>query len=223
MPDQLSPDQLSPEYMPDQLSPEYMPDQLSPNQLSPENMGLFTPQTPEGTPPPSKGGAYLFNNPYMNETFHNLSGGQKAQILQIPLEQRENVMNEIMRKGAMLQNPLTNPLTNAFNVLPPDKKMIALQGGYSSMAKEFNNLAKQIPDSLVTINKPVPMAITLAQQLPLFAVEQKGGKNTSSDTNDTSSSDTSNDTSSSSTNDTSSSDSSANSGKDGGIRIVNLT
>ena len=86
------------------------------------------------------------------------------------------------------------------------------------MAKEFNNLAKQIPDSLVTINKPVPMAITLAQQLPLFAVEQKGG--TSSSTNDTSSSTSSNTSSSDTSSDTSSSD---NNSSKGGTRIVNLT
>jgi hypothetical protein len=144
----------------------------------------------------------------MNETFNNLSGELQSQILQIPVDQRENVMNEIMRKGGMRQhsleipseNPLEKPLNNAFKALPPMNQVIALQGGYSSMAKEFNNLAKQIPDTLVTINKPIPITEQLAQQLPLFAVEQKGGTSTesSNDSNDNNS--TSNNTSNSSSN-----------------------
>ena len=192
------------EYTPEQPSPEYMPDS-SPLNSPPENNSpdsinslefdssnslesnvVFSPHTPEDSPPSQLGGAaHIFNDPYMNETFNNLSGGQKAQILQIPFAQRGNVMNEIMRKvgimGNPLNNPLQNPLNNAFDALPQNKQIVALQGGYSSMAKEFNSLAKQIPDSLVTINKPIPMALKLAQQLPLFAVEQKGGSTNDSD------------------------------------------
>ena len=122
-----------------------------------------------------------------------------------------------------LQTPLQNPLTNAFNVLPPDKKMIALQGGYSSMAKEFNHLAKQIPDSLVTFNNPVPMSVKLAQQLPLFAVEQNGGKNTNSDTSSsTNSSNSSSDTSSSTSSSTNSSSSSDIDKNSGGTKIIRM-
>jgi hypothetical protein len=126
----------------------------------------------------------------MNETFNNLSGEQQSQILQIPEGQRENVMNEIMRKGGIIQpnlekpleNSLENPLNNAFKALPQMNQVIALQGGYNSMAKEFNNLAKQIPDTFETIKKPIPITEQLAQQLPLFAVEQKGGTTTSTET-----------------------------------------
>ena len=233
------------EYTPEQPSPEYMPEPNSSpdnsiNSLeldssvnsSPENNRVFSPHTPEDSPPSQLGGgAYIFNDSYMNDAFKNLSGGQQAQILQIPVEQRGNVMNEIMRKVGMMQNPLQtplqtplqNPLTNAFNVLPPDKKMIALQGGYSSMAKEFNHLAKQIPDSLVTFNNPVPMSVKLAQQLPLFAVEQNGGKNTNSDTSSsTNSSNSSSDTSSSTSSSTNSSSSSDIDKNSGGTKIIRM-
>ena len=63
---------------------------------SPENNRVFSPHTPEDSPPSQLGGgAYIFNDSYMNDAFKNLSGGQQAQILQIPVEQRGNVMNEI--------------------------------------------------------------------------------------------------------------------------------
>jgi hypothetical protein len=186
---EYTPEQPSPQYMPDQSSssPQYMLDQSS---SSPQYISDFTPNTPEGSPPPSKGGANIFNDSFMNETFNNLSGEQQSQILQIPEGQRENVMNEIMRKGGIIQpnlekpleNSLENPLNNAFKALPQMNQVIALQGGYNSMAKEFNNLAKQIPDTLVTIKKPIPITEQLAQQLPLFAVEQKGGTTTSTET-----------------------------------------
>jgi hypothetical protein len=116
----------------------------------------------------------------MNEAFNQLGGEHQAKILQLPQVERGRVMSEIMRRsqngGTSETNSVTinNPLKEAFEALPTDKQFVALQGGYSSMAKEFNNLAKTTQDALVTIKTPIPMSQTLAEQFPLL-FEQKGG------------------------------------------------
>jgi len=187
----------------------------------------FLPQTPEGTPPivpdinsqgtplselgtpPSRGGANIFpNDPIMNEAFNNLGGAQQAQILQLPPQQRGGVMAEIMRRtarqtgGMNYSNKPNDPLVGAFDVLPLDKKLVALQGGYNSMAKQFGGLANRVNHTTIKITKPVSMSEQLAGKYPLLAVEQKGGDKKTTDNS------TSNDTTTSS-NDTSSSTSSS--------------
>jgi hypothetical protein len=144
----------------------------------------FLVKTPEGSPE-IKGGSKIFNDPYMNEAFNQLGGEHQSKILQLPQVERGRVMSEIMRRsqndGTSESNSLTiNPLKEAFDALPTDKQFVALQGGYSSMAKEFNNLAKTTPDALVTIKTPIPMSQTLAEQFPLL-FEQKGGNKTLSE------------------------------------------
>jgi DNA-directed RNA polymerase II subunit RPB2 len=144
----------------------------------------FLVNTPEGSPE-IKGGSKIFNDPYMNEAFNQLDEEHQSKILQLPQVERGRVMSEIMRRsqngGTSESNSLTiNPLKEAFDALPTDKQFVALQGGYSSMAKEFNNLAKTTPDALVTIKTPIPMSQTLAEQFPLL-FEQKGGNNTLSE------------------------------------------
>ena len=75
------------------------------------------------------------------------------------------------------QSVVNEPLKKAFSALPTDKQLVALQGGYNSMAKEFNNLSKITPDPLVTIVKPVPMSQQLADKYPLLAVDTNKLKN----------------------------------------------
>jgi hypothetical protein len=63
------------------------------------------------------------------------------------------------------------------------------------MAKEFNSLAKHVPETLTTFKRPVPVSVELANKFPLLAVEGGNNKNTSSSTksdNETSSSSSTN-------------------------------
>jgi len=150
-----------------------------------KNKTGFSVNTPEGSPE-MKGGktniANIFDDPYKNKEFSKLTNDLQSQILQLPDEQRGGVMNEIIRKSYEKKKEESDPLKDAFNALPPSQQVVALQGGYSSMAKELNNLAKTIPDPMVTIIKPKSMTEILTNQFPeLGVVEQKGGNTSSSD------------------------------------------
>ena len=128
----------------------------------------------------------------MNAAFNRLSGSSQAQILQLPVGQRYIVMKQIMERSATNKdndndNILTggnnnnndnDPLGGAFKALPVDKQFVALQGGYTSMAKDFNNLSKKIPDTFTQIIRPISMTEQIAEKYPFFAV---GGKNKTSD------------------------------------------
>lgn len=68
-------------------------------------------------------------------------------------------------------------LSPYFERLPLDKQFIALQNGYNSMSKEFSNLARVAPDSLITIKKPLSIQEQFNNQFPLLSVnDQKGGE-----------------------------------------------
>ena len=155
-----------------------------------------------------------------------LGGSSQAQILQMDPEKRHIVMREIMRKSAASSQSAgsnineqtqsggegarsgSGALQEYFGALPVQKQLSALQDGYKSMSTEFNKLSKSVPDPLITIKRPISMQAQLAGQLPLIAVEQKGGdsnENKSSDT--TASSDTSSDNNSSTSTSTSTSSS----------------
>ncbi len=141
--------------------------------------------TPEGTPPPLSGGANIFpNNPEMNDAFNRLKGETQAKILQMPSEQRYNVMGQIMARTSQQQQQQMGgnglgggKLSPYFERLPLDKQFIALQNGYNSMSKEFSNLARVAPDSLITIKKPLSIQEQFNNQFPLLSVnDQKGGE-----------------------------------------------
>jgi len=160
----------------------------------------FSPNTPEG----SLGGANIFNDPILDGEFNKLGGAHQAEILQLDAGKRRQIMGEIIRRSQMgSQTSTTNvvpALNQAFDKLPLHNKMLALQGGYNSIAKEFGGLAKHIPEVTTTISRPVPISVQLAGKFPLLAVEDGSNKYNSSSTKslDTSSSstDTSLDTSS---------------------------
>jgi hypothetical protein len=150
-----------------------------------KNKTGFSVNTPEGSPE-MKGGktniANIFDDPYKNKKFSKLSNDLQSQILQLPEEQRGGVMNEIIRKSYEKREEESDPLKEAFNALHPSQQVVALQEGYNSMAKELNNLAKKIPDPMVTIIKPKSMTEILTNHFPeLGVVEQKGGHASSSE------------------------------------------
>jgi len=43
------------------------------------------------------------------------------------------------------------------------------------MAKEFNNLAKIVPDPLISVKTPQSITQKINEEFPLLAVQQKGG------------------------------------------------
>jgi hypothetical protein len=151
-------------------------------QIVKNNTG-FSVNTPEGSPEMRGGNnvANIFNDPYMNEAFGKLTKNLQSQILQLPYEERGDVMNEIIRKSMSYENEKNDPLKEAFEKLPTYEQVIALQRGYSSMANTFNNLTKKIPDPTVTIIKPETMTEKLTNQFPELVFVEKTGGNTSSD------------------------------------------
>ena len=137
----------------------------------------------------------------MNASFNMLSGPSQAKILQMEGGQRKIIMGQIMRQSArqsggnaiientIQQNQTATPLAPYFEALPVQKQLTALHGGYNSMSKEFNNLAKSVSDEKITIIKPQSVQEQLVGKLPLLSVEQKGGESsTITSTNESSSS-----------------------------------
>ena len=124
----------------------------------------------------------------MNATFNMLSGPSQAKILQMEGGQRKIIMGQIMRQSArqsggnsiidntIQQNQTATPLAPYFEALPVQKQLTALHGGYNSMSKEFNNLAKSVGEEKITITKPQSVQEQLVGKLPLLSVEQKGGE-----------------------------------------------
>jgi hypothetical protein len=184
------------------------------------------------TPPsPSKGGSVnIFpEDPNMNSAFNMLSGSSQAKILQMEGGQRRIVMGQIIRQSArqsggnaiigntIQQNQSSNrPLVPYFEALPVQKQLTALQGGYNSMSKEFNTLAKSVHNEKLTITKPKTVQEQLAGKLPLLSVDQKGG-NTESSPSETSLS-----TSSGTSSDNTTSESSSSSSSDSSIRKISF-
>jgi DNA-directed RNA polymerase II subunit RPB2 len=175
-------------------TPESQETQESSLPYAPDSAILETPDSvpyaPDTTPDAipqiqnteQKGGSNVFSNPYMNEVFNKLDGSQQGQILQLDPQQREIVMNEIIRRSQKptmeqqqqeKEEQTQNPLKEAFEALPMDKQFVALQGGYTSMAKEFNQLAKVTPDPLVTIKREPPISQKIADEFPIFAVDKR--------------------------------------------------
>jgi hypothetical protein len=166
--------------------------------------------------------ANVFDEPELNNAFNNLDGQRQSQILQLPKEQRVNVMREIIRRsqrgGIGRVESTTNPLTKAFNVLPSEKQVIALEEGYNSMAKEFNKLARQIPESFTTVTKPELFSDTFIKKFPLLAPEQKGGQTSSEDNNNAINPSTDNN----SENNNSSSSNNNNNNNNSGIKTIKI-
>jgi hypothetical protein len=147
----------------------------SPDGSPPQRM--IGPRTPEGTPPSRGEGAIIFNNSLLDSKFNELSGEQQARILGLPHTQREGVMSEIMKRSMQggSNNVLNNePLNDLFGRLPVHNQMVALQGGYKSMADELKTLGGQVPKSLTTVRTPIPVSVELSNKFPLLAVDQKG-------------------------------------------------
>jgi hypothetical protein len=181
------------------------------------------------------------NDPNMNAAFNMLEGESQAQILQMPQDQRGVVMGQIMLKSArqsqsQSQSPTQpqrqyqmqtgvnayennsdmSPLIPYFTKLPLEKQAQALHGGYSSMSKEFNNLAKKVElqDPLITLKTPVSMQDQLADKFPMISVKTNKPTTTTTTTTTVKSDDTTSSTSSSSD------DNSNSSSSDSSIRKI---
>ena len=235
------PADVSPDYPPytpyDPNSPNYSPSN-NPYIYNPDNSPQYAPYSPAynsdspGNAPssPYGGSINVFpSDPNMNASFNMLGGESQAQILQMPQDQRGVVMRQIMLKSARQSEAQSggiamnkgygthtdsSPLVPYFTRLPMEKQAQALQGGYSSMSKEFNNLAKKVEDQnpLITLKKPVSMQDQLAGKFPMIAVKSEKSKSTSNSKSD--------DTSSSSSSDDNSKSSSSSSSSDSSVRKI---
>jgi hypothetical protein len=168
-------------------------------------------------PPPIN----IFQDPNMNAAFNMLNGERQSKILQMEPPLRRIVMKQIMLKSAKQSGGLamntgyetntadSSPLVPYFTRLPMEKQAQALHGGYSSMSKEFNNLAKKVEDRnpLITLKKPVSMQDQLAGKFPMIAVKSEKTKSTTTTSDDSSSSSSSSSSSDDNSKSSSSSDS----------------
>jgi DNA-directed RNA polymerase II subunit RPB2 len=158
---------------------------------SPDVSPQYVPGSPAYAPSNSQlgGGSSIISSnifpddPRMNAAFNQLGGSSQATILQMEGGQRQIVMGQIMRQSinnSLQQNgPSNTPLAPYFEALPVQKQLTALQGGYNSMSKEFNQLAGAVHNSKITISTPQSVQQQLAGKLPLLEIEkeqeQKGG------------------------------------------------
>jgi DNA-directed RNA polymerase II subunit RPB2 len=179
-------EEVSPAYVPEEgkseVSPAYVPDEGK-SEVSPAYV-------PEESGVQSGGQINMFQDANMNAAFNMLNGDMQSTIMQMPDNQRQTVMQQIMLKSARqgvtndnvpsVQNK-TSALEPYFNALPVDKQLAALKGGYNSMTNDFSKLAQSASSPLTRIIKPETMQETITSKLPLLGVEQKGGENTSTD------------------------------------------
>jgi len=166
-----------------------------------------------------EGNINLFpDNPTMNKLFNKLSGADQSKILQMDVDQRLQVMGELVKRllyqqqsqvGIPIATGTNEVLKPYFMKLPLDKQLTALQQGYKSMSNDFDKLTKKVSSATVNIITPTPMQEVIEKQFPLLKV--KTGGNDSSD-----SSDNSNISSDSSSTSSSSSSSSSESTSGGG-------
>lgn len=159
----VNPTSLSPAYVPDG-SPAYAPD------------GSPAPPFPS---PLIGGGTTIFHDPVLDSAFNRLSGSNQAKVLQLPMEQRGGVMNEIVRQQTMAMKPTTtttnsNLLQQAFQALPMDKQLGALEGGYRDMAMDFKMVGQRQSKPIIRIRKPVSMTEQLAEQFPILSAKEEG-------------------------------------------------
>jgi hypothetical protein len=108
----------------------------------------------------------------MNIAFNNLSKENQHQILGLNNIQRKSVMDEIIRKSSEVDKS-NYILGGAFEALPVDKKLVALHGGYTSMAKDFGGLAKTAPLMSSKFHRTEPIYNQLAGKLPLLSIDEK--------------------------------------------------
>ena len=164
----LPPSNSSPLNLPPSNSP---PSNSPPLNLPPSN------SPPSNSPPlnlpPLTGGEsqlHLFADPLMNNAFNNLSQENQHQILGLDDIQRKSVMDEIIRKSSEVDKS-NYILGGAFKALPVDKQLVALHGGYTSMAKDFGGLAKTAPQTSTKIYQTKPIYNQLAGKLPLLSID----------------------------------------------------
>jgi DNA-directed RNA polymerase II subunit RPB2 len=131
------------------------------------------PVTPEYAPEEEgegqTGGSMIFQDVNMNAFFNKLPNDKQAVIIQLPPEQREIVMTQIIRESGRQneqhsqQLPLQNQsqlqsqnggLTNYFNALPPKQQLDALQGAYMDTAKKFEELSGKVDIPVMTTIVP---------------------------------------------------------------------
>jgi hypothetical protein len=160
-----------------EFSPYTPPADSQPADSPPYAPADSPPYAPADSPPlnsPLTGGEsqlHPFADPLMNNVFNNLSKDNQHQILGLDDMQRHSVMYEIMRKSSEVDKSKTI-LGGAFDALPVDKKLVALQGGYNSMAKDFGGMAKIAPQIKIHQTNP-PIYEQLAGKLPLLSIDEK--------------------------------------------------
>jgi hypothetical protein len=186
----------SPDY-PSDVSPAYNPNELE--EYTSDDSLQYNP-TQQGTQqsPNQKGGyANIFEDPVKNDAFNQLPSDKQSIILQMTEDERENIMNQIVRqtnlqetlRSGINEHPTnstnsTNILADYFNRLPPSNQIVALKGGYNAVTKDIGKIGGEIPRPVVTIHKPVDPTTQLYKQFPHLKPES-GENDVISDSNET--------------------------------------
>ena len=201
---------LPSDYMQEKSSPEYEP--TSPVYVPEQFTEYPADDSPEYIPNQKGGYANIFSEPLKNDAFNQLPSDKQSIILQMSDDERENIMNKIIKETSLQKNlrnvineeptnstNSTNILTDYFNRLPPSNQIAALKGGYTAVTKDIGKIGGAIPKPVITIHKPVDPTTQLYKQFPHLKPES-GEKEDNEDNTNTSQNNTNNDTSSSSTN-----------------------
>ena len=182
----------------------------------------------------------IFGDERLNQAFQLLDGERQATILQLPVEQREIVMNQIIVKSGRLLgqqqgqqqqdhsqtggNPMSENsaslLTDYFEKLPLKTQLGALQDGYKSVSTEFKQLAGNVESPPFKIYKPLSVKEKIEAELPLLAVDKKEEAKSEHNYNET---DNNNNNTNNNTNNNNTSDNEAISGGSGNITVKKIS
>ena len=139
---------LPSDYMQEKSSPEYEP--TSPVYVPEQFTEYPADDSPEYIPNQKGGYANIFSEPLKNDAFNQLPSDKQSIILQMSDDERENIMNKIIKETSLQKNlrnvineeptnstNSTNILTDYFNRLPPSNQIAALKGGYTCSNKRY--------------------------------------------------------------------------------------
>ena len=186
-----------------------------------QEMSQQTPLTSPETPnyPEEQLGEGIFEDHNMNAYFNKLPNDKQAVILQLPMEQREIVMTQIIKEtgrqmdaeqydgagqggGGTRVPDGQGPLSNYFNALPPKEQLDALQGAYMQTAKKFEELSGKIDAPVITTIEPEMISDKMyGGDLSMFKPEGAEKPQTQSTHTDTQTAESSSSSSSSSSSD----------------------
>lgn len=158
-------------------SPPFAPGNPDSPPFAPESPP-FAPGNPDSPPfAPDEGDSLRFEGggSATSTIINMLTPEQRRKLNALPLEKQAAVLNEIMRRQRLtpMQPQPSNVLVESFNKLPLHNQVLALHGGYSSVAQELSELSKSVDVAPVVSVQPESITNKLAKQFPMLSVDNQ--------------------------------------------------